>query len=79
VSDPRTDLAAATRRFEQTNTDHEDARVAVTEAIVIALRAGVGPTEVAQLSPFTAAYVRKIARENEIPPAALGRKPHRRK
>lgn len=35
------------------------------------LRAHVPPSEVARLSPFTDAYVRRLAREAGIPPARL--------
>jgi hypothetical protein len=47
----------------------------VLAAVVVALRAGVSPTEVERLSPFTAAYVRKTARAHGVPPADRGRKP----
>jgi hypothetical protein len=42
---------------------------------VAALRQGLTPTEVVELSPYSPAYVRKIARRHEIPAAPLGRKP----
>ncbi len=35
------------------------------------LRAGVGPSEVARLSPFTDAYIRRLARDAGIPPARI--------
>jgi hypothetical protein len=35
--------------------------------VLAALRAGERPTDVAAKSPFTEAYVRKLARENGIP------------
>ncbi len=54
------------------------ARQDLIEAIVHALREGVGPAEVQRLSPFTSAYIRKLARDNDVPPAALGRKPQKR-
>lgn len=74
MSDPRAQLAAATTRYRATEADHEKARRAAIGAVIVALRESVGPTEVARLSPFTAAYVRKIARDNGIPPASLGPK-----
>ncbi|TQL35618.1 hypothetical protein FB564_0677 [Salinispora arenicola] len=43
-------------------------------AVVAALRDGLGPTDVERLSPFSGAYVRKLAREHEIPPALPGPK-----
>lgn len=74
MTDARSALAAATRRYEQTEAAHEDARREAIEAVLVALRAGVGPSEVERLSPFTAAYVRRLARENGIPPAPPGPK-----
>jgi hypothetical protein len=35
-------------------------------AVVAALRSGKRPTEVTNRSPFTAAYIRRIARDNGI-------------
>jgi hypothetical protein len=43
--------------------------------VVAALRDGVPPTEVVQLSPFSATYVRILAREHGVPPAPGGLKP----
>ncbi|GAA3560775.1 hypothetical protein GCM10022235_31380 [Kribbella ginsengisoli] len=43
-------------------------------AVLAALKSGVPPTEVERLSPFTAAYIRKIARAEGVPPAAPGPK-----
>lgn len=74
MADERSALAAATRRYERTENAHEAARRDAIEAVLAALRAGIGPSEVERLSPFTAAYVRKLARENGIPPAAPGPK-----
>lgn len=72
--DPKEALAAATARYRETEQAHEKAREATTEAVVAALRAGLRPTDVTAASPFTAAYVRRIARENGIEPAAPGPK-----
>jgi len=41
-------------------------------AVVAALTAGKRPTDVAEWSAFTAAYVRKLAREAGVPPAQPG-------
>jgi hypothetical protein len=70
-------LDAATKRYEAADRAHEDAQVQVIAAIVDALRAGGAPTEVAERSPFTAAYVRRIARDHDIPPAPPGIKPRK--
>ncbi len=74
VTDERDELVAATRRYQRTEAAHEEARRAVIDAALAALRAGIGPSEVERLSPFTAAYLRKLARGEGIPPAAPGLK-----
>jgi hypothetical protein len=74
VPDPRDALRAAASRYRDTASDHEKARLAAIEAVLSALKAGITPTEVERLSPFTGAYVRRLARENGIPPAAPGPK-----
>jgi len=56
----------ATRRYRQTEKAHERAREEVISAVVKALEAGERPTDVTTWSPFTAAYVRKLARANGI-------------
>lgn len=61
-------LDAATARYRELEQAHD----AVVAAILAALKAGAGPTEVANRSPFTAAHVRKLAREAGIPPAKPG-------
>ena len=53
MADPRSNLTAATKRYRTTGAAHEEARQAAIAAVVAALRAGVGPTEVERLSPFT--------------------------
>ncbi len=62
----------ATSRYRQTETAHEEARDEVIAAVVQALRAGERPTDVTSWSPFTATYVRKLARKHGIG-AAPGR------
>ncbi|MFK4091128.1 hypothetical protein ACI2LF_43885 [Kribbella sp. NPDC020789] len=74
MGDVRDELAEATRLYRQTESAHEAARQAVIAASLDALRAGVTPNEVEQLSPFTTAYVRKLARAEGIPPAPRGPK-----
>ena len=79
MPDTREALSAATRRYRRTEAAHEEARQEVINAVIAALRDGVGPTEVERLSPFTSAYIRKLARENGIPPAPPGLKPSPRR
>jgi hypothetical protein len=61
-------LDSATRAYKRTEAAHENARSAAVEAVVAALRAGHRPAEVGRHSPFTDAYIRKLARQHEIPP-----------
>ncbi|GAA1554404.1 hypothetical protein GCM10009741_68610 [Kribbella lupini] len=74
MADLRDDLSAATRRYRETEAAHEEARQEVLAAVLASLRAGVTPTEVERLSPFTAAYIRKVARAEGVPPAPPGPK-----
>jgi hypothetical protein len=69
-----TKLDQVTTRYRETEAEHKDARSEAVIAVVDALRAGKSPTEVTQRSPFTAAYVRQIARKNGIEPAKPGPK-----
>jgi hypothetical protein len=59
-------LDQATRRYRKTEAAHEQSREDTTKAVVAALRAGKRPTDVTARSPFTAAYVRRIARQHGI-------------
>ncbi len=68
----------ATRRYQQTGKAHDQSRQDVTAAVLAALRAGQRPTDVAAKSPFTEAYVRKLARVNGIPEYLLRRYPKAR-
>ena len=66
-------LRASTRRYRRTEAAHEESRKASVADVIAALRAGVPPTRVAELSPFTATHVRKLARDHKIPPARKGK------
>ena len=66
-------LRASTRRYRRTEAAHEESRKASVADVIAALRAGVPPTKVAELSPFTATHVRKLARDAKIPPARKGK------
>lgn len=67
-------LDQTTSHYRDTEKVHDEARDAVIAAVVEALRAGHRPTDVTARSPFTAAYVRRIARDNGIEPAKPGPK-----
>jgi hypothetical protein len=62
-----------TYRYRETEAAHEESRKAVTASVLAALRAGERPTDVAAKSPFTEAWVRKLAREHGIPEYLLRR------
>lgn len=72
--DSMTKLDQAASRYRETERVHEEARDAAVTAVVEALREGERPTDVTARSPFTAAYVRRIARDNGIEPAKPGPK-----
>jgi len=69
-----TKLDQATARYRETEAAHNTARDEAIEAVVDALESGARPTDVTARSPFTAAYVRRIARDNGIEPAKPGPK-----
>ena len=71
-------VTEGTRRYRETEAAHRQARGAVTEAVLAALRGGQPPTAVAAASPFSEIYVRKLARENGIPDYPLRRFPKAR-
>jgi hypothetical protein len=59
-------LDEATRKYRQTAEAHDEARKIAIAAVLQALRGGMKPTAVTKRSPFTAAYVRRLARESGI-------------
>jgi hypothetical protein len=63
----------ATSRYRETEEAHGKARDEVVTAVIEALKDGERPTDVTAWSPFTPAYVRRIARENGIEPAKRSR------
>lgn len=72
--DPLDVLDEATRHYRQTEEAHKEARDAAITAVVAALKAGKRPTDVAARSPFTDAYVRRVAREHGVEPARKGKR-----
>lgn len=67
-------LDDATHRYLKTKSEHDKAQEAVTAAAIAALKAGQRPTDVVEHSPFTAAYIRRLAREAGLAPARPGPK-----
>lgn len=72
TTDPLDALDDSTRRYRETEKAHENARSDVISDVIAALKAGKRPTDVVEHSPFTAAHVRKIARDNGIEPSPRG-------
>lgn len=72
--DLMTKLDQAATRYREAKQELDAARDAAAAAVADALRAGERPTDVTARSPFTAAYVRQIARKNDIEPAKPGPK-----
>lgn len=72
-TDPLEILDEATRAYRATETAHKEARDATIAAALGALAAGKRPTDVAARSPFTDAYIRRVARERGIAPAKKGK------
>ncbi|MEU9833250.1 hypothetical protein AB0D67_17130 [Streptosporangium sp. NPDC048047] len=66
TKNPLEALDDSTRRYRETEAEHERSRTAVIADVVSALKAGERPTDVVKRSPFTDAYVRKLAREHGI-------------
>lgn len=66
--DPLAELDESTRRYRRTEKAHEQSRNDVIAKVVAALQAGRRPTDVVRRSPFTDAYVRRIAREHGVKP-----------
>lgn len=65
----KAELVEATKRYKRADATRKEAGDAAIASALKLLRVGVGPTEVANLSPFTDAYIRKYARDAGIPPA----------
>lgn len=62
-------LADDTKRYLRAKRTLDDAgKAAIAKALTL-LRAGLGPSHVARLTPFTDSYVRKAARDAGIPAA----------
>ncbi|WP_018682193.1 hypothetical protein [Actinokineospora enzanensis] len=70
-----TGLDRATARYLKAKAELDAATAVVAEEIVVELRRGTPPTDVAERSPYSPAYVRRIAREHGIAPAPPGPKP----
>jgi len=63
----------AAARYRETEEAHETARKDLVAAVVKALEAGERPTDVTAWSPFTPAYVRRLARDHGVEAARRSR------
>ena len=66
---------AAVRRTGRKVAAHKRERAEHLAAVVAALKADKRPTDVASWSPFTAAHLRKLAREAGVPATKKGGAP----
>ena len=62
------------RRWSAADRARDKARDEHFTAVVAALKAGRTPTDVSDLSPFTATHLRQVARDAGIPPAVKGKR-----
>lgn len=73
TTDPTDQLKAAATAYKRAKTTYEKAQVALRDAVVKALRSGVRPTDVAEISGWDREYNRRLkkkADEAESAPAA---------
>ena len=71
-------IETATSRYNEAFAALEEARKKAAAVVIAALRDKVPPTTVTEKSPFTATYVRQLARGAGIPPTTTRRPPQRR-
>lgn len=64
----RAKLAKATKAFETSKAQHERDREALAAAIVEALKADIGPSEVARIAPYDRQHIGRISKAAGIPP-----------
>jgi hypothetical protein len=74
MDEQRETMKQAAEDYTTTKEALDQARDRMRTAIVDALEAGMTPTEVNQLSPFTPAYNRRIAAESGLEPRPRGPK-----
>ena len=67
-------LAASRANYERTLAEHERARADLQAAALDAWRAGMRPATIADHTGLTTSYLRKLARDAELPAAPTGRR-----
>lgn len=68
----RAQLRAAGDELKALDAKRADARLAIEPVIVAALKAGIAPGEVLEMTPLSRETIRTIARIAGIPPAPRG-------
>jgi DNA-binding transcriptional MerR regulator len=78
-TDPRmpvlSELRLEAQKYNASQEQLDDARKTLSNAIEVALRSGIPPAVVTAEAPVSAAWVRKLARDRDVPPAQRGPKP----
>lgn len=69
TEDVRAQLRAAGDEHKAARATLDSIRAALQPLVLEALRGGVGVVEAAELSGYTRESVRRLARDNDIPPA----------
>jgi uncharacterized protein len=72
------ELAGIAARLAKIEKERDQLRERALTLSLIALKDGVAPSEVSDLSPYSPAHLRKLAREQGIPAAPPGIKPKRK-
>jgi DNA-binding transcriptional MerR regulator len=69
------ELRLAAQQYNASQEQLDEARTTLSNAIEEALRSGIPPAVVTSEAPVSAAWVRKLARDRDVPPAQRGPKP----
>jgi DNA-binding transcriptional MerR regulator len=69
------ELRLAAQKYNASQGQLDEARATLSNAIEESLRSGIPPAVVTAEAPVSAAWVRKLARDRDVPPAQRGPKP----
>jgi len=72
IETTKQELIEVTARLREIERERDTLRDRAKPLVVKLLKSNLPPKEVADLSPFSDAWVRAIARANGVPPAARG-------
>lgn len=67
-------LDEAAAAYQRTQREHEQARDVLQEIAMTAWRAGWRPATIAERTGLTTSYLRKLARDADLPAAPTGRR-----